>query len=132
MMAVRIAAEPDLAGMRRSFVLAEHRVGHYIEFRDFFVRVFELDRIGLERPGYVTAPSGSVYALIFIGRSGEPFPAALEIYALVPALEPLDDTTVDRDLWAILCWMIEGVGGDWTVSDLEATGRLYKLPLVPV
>lgn len=132
MMAVRIAAEPDLAGMRRSFVLAEHRVGHYIEFRDFFVRVFELDRIGLERPGYVTALSGSVYALIFIGRSGEPFPAALEIYALVPALEPLDDTTVDRDLWAILCWMIEGVGGDWTVSDLEATGRLYKLPLVPV
>jgi hypothetical protein len=127
---VQIAAEPDLADMRLSIVLAEHRIGHYAEFRDFFVRVFELDRIGLERPGYVTAPSGSVYALVFIGRSGEPFPAGVEIYAIVPALEPLDDMAVDRDLWAILCWMIEGVGGDWTKADLEATGRLYHLPWV--
>jgi hypothetical protein len=132
MTAVRVTAEPDLADMRRSFVLAEHRIGHCGEFRDFFVRVFELDRIGLERPGYVTAPSGSVYALVFIGRSGEPFPAGVEIYAIAPALEPLDDMAVDRDLWAILCWMIEGVGGGWTVGDLEATGRLYKLPAVSV
>ena len=35
---------------------------------------------------------------------------------------------VDRDLWAILRWMIEGVGGDWTVRDLEETGRLYRVP----
>lgn len=130
MTTIRIVAEPGLADTRRSIVLAEHRIGHYVEFRDFFVRVFELDRIGLERPGYVTAPSGSVYALVFIGRSGEPFPSGIEIYAIVPALEPLDDMAVDRDLWAILCWMMEGVRGDWTKGDLEATGRLYKLPLV--
>jgi hypothetical protein len=36
------------------------------------------------------------YALVFIGRSGEPFPAAVEIYALIPALEPLDEHVVDR------------------------------------
>jgi hypothetical protein len=69
-----------------------------------------------------------VYALVFIGRSGEAFPAGVEIYAIVPALEPLNETTVDRDLWAILGWMIDGVGGDWKVADLEATGRLYRLP----
>lgn len=125
---VRIIEEPKLADTRRAFVLAEHRVGHYPQFRDFFVRAFELDRIGLARPGYVAAPSGAVYALVFIGRSGEPFPAGVEIYAIVPALEPLDETTVDRDLWAILRWTIEGVGGDWTVDDLEATGRLYRVP----
>jgi hypothetical protein len=128
MTAVHITAEPDLAGTRRAFVLAEHRVGHYAEFRDFFVRVFELDRIGLAQPGYIAAPSGLVYALVFVGRSGEAFPAGLEIYAIIPALEPLDDLAVDRDLWAILRWMIEGVGGDWTVGDLDSTGRLYKLP----
>jgi len=101
-----------------------------MQFREFFVRAFELNRIGLARPGYVAGPSGAVYALVFIGRSGEPFPAGVEIYAIVPALEPLDETTVDRDLWALLRWMIEGTGGDWTVDDLEATGRLYKVPAV--
>jgi hypothetical protein len=128
MTAVRVTNEPDLSGTRRAFVLAEHRVGHYREFREFFVRVFDLDRVGLTEPGYLAAPSGLVYALVFIGRSGEAFPAGLEIYAIVPALEPLEDVAVDRDLWAILRWMIEGVGGDWTVGDLDATGRLYRLP----
>ncbi|MGO8919140.1 MAG: hypothetical protein ACLQJR_24840 [Stellaceae bacterium] len=128
MSTVRITPEPNLADTRRAFVLAEHRVGHYPQFRDFFVRAFELDRIGLARPGYVAAPSGEVYALVFVGRSGEPFPAGVEIYAIVPALEPLDETAVDRDLWAILRWMIAGIGGDWTVADLEATGRLHRVP----
>lgn len=128
MTALRIIAEPNLAGTRRAFVLAEHRIGHYPEFRDFFAQAFDLARVGLARPGYVAAPSGSVYALVFIGRSGEAFPAGLEIYAIVPALEPLDEASVDRDLWAILRWMVEGAGGDWTVDDLDKTGRLYRVP----
>jgi hypothetical protein len=128
MTAVRIIEQPDLGDARRAFVLAEHRIGHYPEFRNFFGNRFDLDRIGLARPGYVAAPSGLVYELVFIGRSGEAFPAGVEIYAIVPALEPLDDAVVDRDLWAILRWMIDGVGGDWTVGDFDATGRLYRLP----
>jgi len=125
---VRVIVPPPLDGMRRAFVLGEDRIGHYAEFRRFFVETFDLDRDGLKHPGYVTAPSGTSYALVFIGRSGEPFPAGVEIYALVPALEPLDEDMVERDLWAILKWMIAGVGGDWTVHDLEATGRLYRVP----
>ena len=125
---VKVIAPPPRDGLRRALVLAEDRVGHYPEFRRFFAETFNLDRDGLKQPGYVTAPSGNNYALVFIGRSGEPFPAGLEIYALVPALEPLNEDTVDRDLWAILKWMIAGVGGDWTVRDLEATGRLYRVP----
>jgi hypothetical protein len=128
MTALRIIAEPNLAGTRSAFVLADHRIGHYAEFRDFFVRAFDLTRVGLARPGYVAAPSGSIYALVFIGRSGEAFPAGLEVYAIVPALEPLDEASVDRDLWAILRWMVEGAGGDWTVDDLDKTGRLYRVP----
>ena len=125
---VKTIAPPPLDGLRRAFMLAEDRIGHYPEFRRFFCEAFNLDRDGLKQPGYVAAPSGMSYALVFIGRSGEPFPAGVEIHALVPALEPLDEDTVDRDLWAILRWMIAGVGGDWTVRDLEETGRLYRVP----
>lgn len=130
MSAVTVVAAPSLAGKRRAFVLAEDRVGHYAEFRDFFVRTFALDRRGLAEPGYVAAPSGMVYALVFIGRSGEPFPAGVELHALVEALEPFDESAVDRDVWAILRWMIEGVGPPWTVADLDATGKLYRIPAV--
>lgn len=119
---------PDMAGLRSAFVLREDRIGHYPEFRDFFAQTFDLERIGLTSKGYLRAPSGTVYALVFIGRSGEPFPAGLELFALTAALEPLDADSVDRDLWAILCWTIEGVGAPWTQADLEATGRLYRVP----
>lgn len=124
---IEIIDNPELDGKRRALVLTEDRVGHYPEFRDFFVRSFSLHSAGLSRPGYVRAPSGMSYALVFIGRSGEPFPDGIEIYALPDALEPLDDSSVDTDLWALLRWMVEGVGGEWRVEELDATGRLYQL-----
>jgi hypothetical protein len=127
-MSVTVVAKPDLAGTRLEFALAEDRVGHYPEFRDFFVRAFDLDRVGLSEPGYVRAPSGLTYALVFIGRSGEAFPSGLEIYAVVEALEPVDSDALDADLWAILAWTIGGVGPPWSLDDLQATGRLYQVP----
>ncbi len=123
-----ITSAPLLDGKRLAFVLVEDRLGHYPEFRAFFVRSFDLDSVGLTRPGYVQVPSGNVYALIFLGRSGEAFPSGVEIHAVVPALEPLDEAQVDSDLWSILHWMIKGVGGEWTVDALEATGRLFRIP----
>src|SRR5580765_2864427 len=99
--AVTVVEVPDLTDKRRALVLTEDRVGHYPEFRDYFVRVFDLDRLGLTRPGYVVAPSGGVYELVFVGRSGEAFPSGVEINVLVDALEPMDENAVDRDVWAI-------------------------------
>ena len=52
----------------------------------------------------------------------------MEVYAVIDALEPLEDDVVDNDLWAILGWMIAGVGAPWTVRDLQETGRLYRIP----
>lgn len=127
MSAVSMVPRPDLSGTRREFALVEDRVGHYPEFRDFFVRTFDLDRVGLSEPGYVRAPSGMTYALVFIGRSGEPFPSGLEIYAVVSALAPVDSDLLDADLWAILEWTIAGVGPPWRLEDLQATGRLYQV-----
>ena len=121
----------DLQGKRLSFALAEDRVGHYPEFREFFVRTFDLDQKRLSEPGFVRAPSGFAYALIFVGRSAEPFPSGVEIFAVVDALEPIDSTVLDRDLWAILRWMIAGVGAPWTVEDFERTGCLYRIPAAP-
>lgn len=125
---ITVVPAPLLTDKRLAFVLAEDRLGHYAEFRDFFIRTFDLDRVGLSQPGYVQAPSGLTYALIFIGRSGEPFPSGIEIHTVVPALEPLDEAMTDRDLWSILRWMIEGIGGEWTVEAMEATGRLFRIP----
>lgn len=125
---VRIVEAPDYAGKRRAALLTEDRIGHYPEFREFFHRSFDLGRIGLSKPGYVAAPSGLVYELCFIGRSGEAFPCGVEIGVLVDALEPFDEAVVDRDLWEILRWMVEGVGAPWSVNDLDETGRLYRIP----
>ncbi len=128
MSGVTPVAAPDLADTRRVLLLAEDRVGHYPEFRTFLARSFDLDRLGLAKPGYLRAPSGNLYVLVFVGRSGEPFPAGVEISAVLPALEPLAEDLADRDLWAILHWLIDGVGDPWTVADLDATGRLYRIP----
>jgi hypothetical protein len=128
MAAVAVIGCPETEATRRALVLTEDRLGHYPEFRAFFTRTFNLDRVKLSEPGFVCAPSGMAYALVFIGRSGEPFPSGLEIYAVIDALEPFDDAVVDKDLWAILGWMIGGVGAPWTVEVLQATGRLYRIP----
>lgn len=128
---VALIEKPDLEGKRLSFALAEDRVAHYPEFRDFFAQTFDLDRKGLAEPGFIRAPSGLPYALVFIGRSGEPFPSGVEVYAIVDALEPLQAETLDRDLWSILRWMIAGVGAPWTVEDFDRTGRLYRVPAAP-
>jgi hypothetical protein len=125
---VMVIARPATEDTRQALVLTEDRLGHYPEFRDFFVRTFDLGRVGLSEPGFVRAPSGLGYALVFVGRSGEAFPSGLEVYAIINAMEPLDDVLVDKDLWAILGWMIAGVGAPWTVEDLQATGRLYRIP----
>jgi len=125
---ITVVETPDLTGKRRTLVLTEDRIGHYPEFRAYFVRVFDLDQLGLARPGYVVAPSGSLYELVFVGRSGEAFPSGVEINALIDALEPMNENAVDHDLWAILRWTIAGVGAPWSVEDLDATGRLYRLP----
>ena len=125
---INIVETPELTGKRHAFVMREDRIGHYVEFQEFFSQTFDLDRIGLTKPGYLQAPSGMVYAFVFLGRSGEPFPSGLDIFALPKALEPLDNMVTDRDLWEILCWMIEGVGPPWTRDDLEKTGRVYRIP----
>jgi hypothetical protein len=61
------------------------------------------------------------------GRSGRPFPSGVEIAALVPGLEPMDTDQTDQDLWAILEWLVAGVGKPWSVEALRTTGRIFRV-----
>lgn len=125
---VQVVEKPETGGKRRCVLLTEDRVGHYPEFRAFFVNTFDLDRVGLSAPGYLKGPSGHLYELCFLGRSGEGFPSGVEISVLVDALEPFDEGVVDRDLWEILRWVFSQVGAPWSVAELDGTGRLYRIP----
>ncbi len=116
------------AGCRSVPVLAEGELGHYPEFAAFFAATFDLDRAPLEAPGLLRVGGERYYELVFVGRSGRPFPAGVEVGALVAGVEPLDAAQADRDLWAILTWLVAGVGGDWTVEALHETGRIYRIP----
>lgn len=107
-------------------LLTDPDVGHYPEFAAFLARTFELTDKPLDAPGLLDI-EGRVYELIFIGRSGRPFPAGVEIAALVAGLEPLDTGQADRDLWAILEWLVAGVGEPWSVEALRTTGRIYRV-----
>ena len=107
-------------------VLSDPDVGHYPEFAAFLVETFELAEKPLESPGLLDV-DGQVYELIFIGRSGRPFPAAIEIAALVPGLEPMNTDQTDKDLWSIMEWLIEGVGEPWSLEALRTTADIYRV-----
>jgi hypothetical protein len=123
---VVVAVERPL-GHRVVPLLGEHDLGHYPEFREFLATTFGLADDPLGAPGLLRVDDRH-YELVFIGRSGRPFPAGVEIGALVPGLEPLDEAVADRDLWAILHWLVEGVDGDWSSEALTTTGRIYRIP----
>jgi len=107
-------------------VLTDPEVGHYPEFAAFLSDTFELADKPLEAPGLLDV-DGRVYELIFIGRSGRPFPAAIEIAALVPGLEPMNTDQTDKDLWAIMEWLIEGVGEPWSLEALRTTADVFRV-----
>ena len=112
-------------GVRRVPILTEPSVGHYPEFRNFLIQAFGLEENYLKSP-CVLKVNKNFYEFIFIGRSGEEFPSALEINALPPGLEPLDEEQTDRDLWEILEWLVLGVGHPWSLEALRETGGIYR------
>jgi hypothetical protein len=107
-------------------LLAEHDLGHYPEFRDFLARTFDLDHDPFGPPGLLRVGDRS-YQLVFFGRSARAFPAGVAVDALVAGLEPLDEQVAERDLWAILQWLVSGAGGGWTADALINAGRIYRI-----
>ena len=120
MTGVTVVAIPDLSGKRFAFALAEDRVGHYPEFRDLLragVRP-RPDRLGC--PGVRSARLGIDLRAGVHRAQRRAIPFGRRDHAVVDALEPIADEVLDTDLWAILNWMIEGVGPP---VDAEGSGR---------
>lgn len=115
-------------GHRGVPLLTEPALGHYPEFRQFVVDAFGFaqDRVG---PSGLLDVDGRHYEVVLLGRSGQDYPSGVEIQALVPGLEPLDERAADTDLWAILQWLVDGVGGEWSADALTTTGRIYRIPV---
>lgn len=128
-MTVTVTTRPG-APRRSTVVLREEDLGHYDEFRRFFVDTFDLGG-GLPAGGgdvpCVEVVGGGIYELVFLGRSGKPYPSGVEVRALTEPFEPLDADRVDRDLWEILRWVVGNVGEPWSLDDLERTGMLYRV-----
>lgn len=118
------------AGHRSVPLLHEPDLGHYDEFRRFLAATFGLDADPFGPPGLVVV-SGRTYELVFTGRSGRPFPAGVEVHALVAGLEPLDAEQADRDLFDLVSWLVNGVGAPWSVDALEQTSRIFAIPARP-
>ena len=114
------------AGHRSVPLLGEPDLGHYPHFARFFAERFDLDRNPFA-PAPVVSIDGRHYELVFIGRSGRPFPAAIEIAALVAGLEPLDIDQADRDLLELIGWMLDGIGEPWTTEALHHTVRIFRI-----
>ena len=131
-MSIEIVSCADIRAKnyRRVFVMAEERLGHYAGFREALIAAFKLTAAHADGgpPGYFRAASGREYEVIFISRSGQRFPAGLEIHALVPGFDAIDPEATDEDIWHFLEWLIPRVGGEWTLEALKATGKVYKIP----
>ena len=107
-------------------LLTEPEIGHYPGFREFFHQRFDLDLDLLGKTGLVSV-EGRFYDFTFLGRSGEPFSSGVEIVSLIQGLEPMDSVQANTDLWAIMEWVVEGVGEPWTVEMLCKTGAIYRI-----
>ena len=120
----RLAAAP--MGSRRVPLLDEPALDHYPEFGAFLAGFFGLadDPFG---PAPVVGVDGRAYELVFVGRSGRPFPCGVEVSALVEGLEPLDEERADDDLYRLLAWLFEQVGPPWSAAGLEQTARIFRV-----
>jgi hypothetical protein len=125
-----VSADVRTKNYRRVFVLLEERLGHYAGFREALAAAFALMAAHADggAPGYFRAVSGREYEVVFTSRSGQRFPAGLEIYALVAGFEAIEAEQIDEDIWRFLEWLIPRVGGEWTLEALKATGKVYKIP----
>lgn len=109
-------------------VLIEQSPAHYPEFAAFILK--ELGPAGGAL--YFRGSSGLNYRLGNVDSADPEGLEGVEICLRLPAgqADP-DPQTIDEDLWPVLEWLIEGVGGEWSLDSLRKTGAIYKIPGAP-
>jgi hypothetical protein len=123
------AEEASAAGTKEERVLLEQSPDFYPAFNTFLMK--EMERAGGDR--FFRGPSGMVYRLTRLtdGPSGIHGVAIMWLSAPETTV-PRDQEEVDRDIWAFLEWLVDGVGGEWSVAALRKTGAIYKAPGAPL
>jgi hypothetical protein len=104
-------------------VLVEQTPGHYPEFREFIRR--ELDGAG--GMIYFRGGSGSYYRLAVMDPAQSDIEGIEVCVCLTSSGQTLTSEIINQDLWDLLEWIIQGVGGDWTLEDLRQTGAIYRI-----
>jgi hypothetical protein len=120
--------EADWVGSQEERVLIEQSPGHYPEFNAFLRRELERAEGGL----FFRGASGMVYRVgaVVEKRAGL---AGIGIYCRSAGGEghPISADSIDRDIWAFLEWVIQSVGGEWTLEALRKVGAIYRIPGAP-
>ena len=120
--------DADRIGTREEQVLIEQSPDHYPEFNAFVQR--ELERGGGNL--FFRGISGMAYR---VGAVAEK-PGGLRGVEICVRLagggaQRVPGEVIDRDLWAFLEWLIQGVGGEWTLEALRKVGAIYRVPGAP-
>ena len=95
-------------------VLREQRPGHYPEFLSALEAKLKGNSLG------------------FAGSSGAQYRLRLshDPHLIIERAEgPGQPDTLMTDLWPLLEWLIEEVGGDWKLNALRRTGSIYHAPI---
>lgn len=109
-------------------VLLEQTPACYPEFGEFLKR--ELERAGGSL--YFKGVSGMVYRLGRLQSREAGGLHGIEICVrLSSAGQTLGADSVDLDLWPLMEWIIDGVGGEWSAEALEKVGAVYRIPGAP-
>ena len=120
--------EAEETDTKEEQVLLEQSVGHYQEFQDFITKELRKNEGRL----YFRGKSGSVYAVGLIQQGDPDGLQGMEVCIRTSegTQKPVSDV-IDLDLWAFFEWLIQGVGGEWTLEALQTTGSIYKVPGPP-
>jgi hypothetical protein len=122
------AEEATAAGTKEERVLLEQTPDFYLDFNTFLMK--EIEETGGDL--FFRGPSGMVYRLIRLtddpsGVQG----IAINLRKTAETGVSRNQKEVDRDIWAFLEWLVDGVGGEWSVAAFRKTGAIYKAPGAP-
>ncbi len=122
------AEEATASGTKEERVLLEQTPDFYPAFNAFLMK--EIERAG--RDLFFRGPSGMVYRLTKLAENpGSVQGIAINMRRTDETGVSQDQEQVDRDIWAFLEWLVDGVGGEWSIAALRKTGAIYKAPGVP-
>lgn len=120
--------DADRIGTKEAQVIIEQSPDHYPEFNAFVQR--ELERGGGSL--FFRGVSGMVYRVGAVAEKAGGL-RGVEICVRVAGggAQRVPDEVIDRDLWAFLEWLIQAVGGEWSLEALRKVGAIYRLPGAP-